>query len=395
MPVKNLSRIGRILLVVVIVLALGAPISTLAANQMIRNLETTRSRSASRRPRKPPSRPSSARTWMNSNTSTTSARRSPPSPTSRRSSALYGSSKVTPFTFTFHIIEDKDVNAFSLPGGFIYVNQGLLDFVQSDQELAAVLGHEITHAAHHHMVYLLKKQAAMNNEMAMVLLAAVLGGKVGKANTGDMANVMYGAQLFQIAKLNGYGMEAERDADHGGVYFMKQAGYNPVGMLTFLERLAKRPELVTYGILQNHPLDDERIEAAKVAIEQLGVPINRRQTTKAICAVVRTETVDGAAIPEVVLEDKVIYRPLAMEGKTAEQRANATADAINGMLDADLQIHELRVDPTGGVIARNQALMVVTDEEAKLMRETPDAVAQAAADIIRDVIWKQMVDTVH
>lgn len=305
--------------------------------------------------------------------------------------AIYGSAKITPFQYEFNIIEDKDVNAFSIPGGHIYVNRGLLDFVQSDQELAGVIAHEVIHASHHHMVYLLKKQASLNNQMAIALLAMMLGG----VKSPDIGNVLLGAQLYQISKLNGYGMQAERDADNGAVFYMKEAGYNPVGILTFLERLARRPELVEYGIYRSHPLDDDRVRAAKKGIEALGLPINRRETTNAVKAEVKTETIDGVEVPGVVIKDKVIYRPAPLDGKTSAQRAQETADTINKMLDADLKIHELTVDPNGGVIARGQPLIVVSDVDAKLMGKTPAQVAKAAAAAIRNVLWKQMVDTIH
>jgi len=90
--------------------------------------------------------------------------------------ALYGSDRVTPFEFDFQVIADKDVNAFSTPGGHVYINKGLLDFVQSDQELAGVIAHEITHASHHHMVYLIKKSEGASNLGALAVLATILSG---------------------------------------------------------------------------------------------------------------------------------------------------------------------------------------------------------------------------
>src|SRR5262249_439382 len=63
--------------------------------------------------------------------------------------ATWGDPKVKKFNYSFRVVDDKDVNAFSLPGGFIYVNKGLLDYVHSDDELAGVLAHEVAHAAHH------------------------------------------------------------------------------------------------------------------------------------------------------------------------------------------------------------------------------------------------------
>ena len=73
--------------------------------------------------------------------------------------ARYGESGPAPFQYTFRIIDEKDVNAFSVPGGFIFVNKGLLEFVSSDDELAAVLAHEIAHAAHRHVMKLIRDDA--------------------------------------------------------------------------------------------------------------------------------------------------------------------------------------------------------------------------------------------
>ncbi len=306
--------------------------------------------------------------------------------------ALYGSSKVTPFEYQFNIIEDNDVNAFSVPGGHIYVNTGLLNFVQSDQELAAVIAHEIVHAAHHHMVFLLRKQASLNNTMAIALLATMLGG----ARSTDIGNVLLGVQLYQIAKLNGYGMEAERDADYGAIIYMREAGYNPVGLLTFLERLARRPNLIDYGIYRSHPLDAERVYAAKKTIRELGLPINRRETTKAVKAEIAIGKVDGIDIPQVVIKDKVIYRPAPVNGKTAVELAQEAADRINKALDEGIQMHELKVDPMGGgVIARDKPLIIVSEADAKLMGKTPAQVRRDAAAAIREIIWKQMIETMH
>ena len=309
--------------------------------------------------------------------------------------ALYGSPKITPFDFKFDIIEDDDVNAFCVPGGHIYVYRGLLDFVQSDDELAGVLAHEITHACHHHMVYLLKKQAALNNTMAIALLAAMLGGS-GTASGSDMYNVVLGVQLYQIAKLNGYGMQAERDSDHGAVFYMHEAGYNPVGLLTFMERLARRPNLIEYGIYRSHPLDADRVRAAMRLIQEMGLPINRRATTDAIDAEVRTDKADGVDVPGVVIQGAVIYRPSPRGEKSSAQQAREVADRINSALDAGLKMHELRVNPAAAeVTARGKVLLTVSEGDAKLMDKTRVQVAQTAAAAIRNVLFKQMVETLH
>lgn len=306
--------------------------------------------------------------------------------------AVYGLSKITPFNFEFNIIEDKDINAFCVPGGRIYVYRGLLDFVESDDELAGVIAHEIVHASHHHMVFLIKKQASLQNTMAIALLATMLAG----ARSTDINNIVLGVQVFQIARLNGYGMQAERDSDNGAITYAHDAGYNPVGLLTFLERLARRPELIDYGIYRSHPLDADRVNATKNIITKMGLPINRRATTKAIKAEVRIENANGFETAVVVVQDKIIYRPAPGGGKSSAERANEIAGKINEKLDSGLKLYELKTDTASGtVVVQNQVLLVVSDADAKLMGMTPAQVAKGLATAIRDIVWKQMVDTMH
>lgn len=306
--------------------------------------------------------------------------------------ALYGASIITPFEYKFDIIEDSDVNAFCVPGGHIYVYRGLLNFVQSDQELALILAHEVTHAAHHHMVYLLKRQATLENGEAVALLATILSG----SKSSDVANILQGVQLLKIAKLNGYGMQAERDADNGAIYYAMAAGFNPVGLLTTMERLAQRPELVDLGIYRSHPLDADRVEAAKKLLIKLGVTINRRKTTNAVKAVVQIDKVNGVDVPGVAISGKLIYRPAAVGNKSAADLAKEAADRINAALDANIQMRELRVDAMGNaVIGKDVPLVTVSEDDAKLTGTTQAQTTKAIADAIRQVILMEMVDTVH
>jgi hypothetical protein len=310
----------------------------------------------------------------------------------REVGATYGSPVITPFEYKFDIIEDKDVNAFCVPGGHIYVYRGLLDFVQSDQELALILAHEITHAAHHHMVYKLKRQAALEDTGAIALLAAMAGG----VKAGDLYNIQMGLLLLEIAKINGYGMQAERDADAGAIYYAIDAGCNPVGLLTFMERMARQPQFIDWGIYRSHPLDAERVAATKALLAKLRVPINRRATIKAITAEVRTDKIDGADVPGVVLSDRLIYRPAPVGDKTSLELAQQAADRINNALDSDVKMHELRVDGAGAAVAaRGETLIRVSDADARLMGSTPAQVAASIGAAIRGVILMQMVDTVH
>ena len=241
MPIKSLSRAARILLAVAVVFAVGAAVAPLAAKSsepQIGDNEVKMGDDAARDTAKSVKLINNAAELKRVNDigqkiAAIANREVYP--------ALYGSSKVTPFKYTFSIVDDKDVNAFSLPGGHIYVNQGLLDFVQSDQELAAFLATKLPTPLITTWSILLVKELETDKAMAAAMLAALLGGTVGKANAADMSNIVMAVRLVQIAKLSGYGVTAERDADHGGIHFMKEAGYNPVGMLQIHGKVGQTP----------------------------------------------------------------------------------------------------------------------------------------------------------
>ena len=304
--------------------------------------------------------------------------------------AKWGSSKHVKYDYKFFVIDDKDVNAFSLPGGFIYVNKGLLDYVQSDDELAGVLGHEIIHAAHHHVAKLQREQSRLNGQMALGLLAAILA----RVPTEDTYNLMTGFQLLGVQKLNGHGQNAERDSDSGGVIISRKAGYNPVGALTFMERLARDEKSrrdVDLGIFRTHPPSRERADAMIAQIRDFGLPINRREVTDAIKASTRTAQAAGSSATELVLDGKVVYRLASPE------RAKRAAETINRLLDQDLQIYDVKKDGTR-VVARGQTLFAVQPEDAALSPASagsPESVADQAYKVLRNALYKQVLDTAY
>src|SRR5262249_35287592 len=161
------------------------------------------------------------------------------------------------FAFSFKVAQSSEINAFSFAGGPVYVTTGLLDYVQSDPELAAVLAHEITHVMHHHLVQLIQRQAKAEQKMMWALLGRLLSGAASSPNFG---NVMLGAQLYNIAKQSGYGQDAERDADKTGVAYLRRTRFNPIGMLTVMKRFARDEarRSVDMGIFQSHPYSKER-----------------------------------------------------------------------------------------------------------------------------------------
>lgn len=293
--------------------------------------------------------------------------------------------------FTFKVLkDDKQVNAFALPGGFVYVYTGLLDKVQSDDELAGVLAHEITHATHHHTMQLLKKQRPWDLATMGVLLAGVLTGK-------DVTGLAQGVNILQTAKLNGYTIDLEKDADAGGMELMLKSKYNPVGMLTFMERLAREEShsgssTVDWGIFRTHPYSAERVAALRKKLEAAGVDINRRAVTDAVTMSVEPTKVNGEDAALLKMRDKTVATLAADDGATAVDRAKAVADRMNALLNQHLRFQEIGVSKSGTeVMGRSVAILTVGAADARLAGSSPDDVAQDVAKQIRGALWAEFL----
>ncbi|MFH0763060.1 MAG: Maf family nucleotide pyrophosphatase [Candidatus Omnitrophota bacterium] len=163
--------------------------------------------------------------------------------------------------YYFQVIEDKEVNAFALPGGYIYLNSGLVEKVKNDDELAGVLAHEVGHIVARHSIK--KLQASQLYTLARILVAqAPSSGEVGAAADEAFTQIMLG-----------YSREDEFLADQLGARYAKRAGYDPYGMLNFLETLDevnKRKPLGPPRYFKTHPYIPDRIRVVK---QELGEPI--------------------------------------------------------------------------------------------------------------------------
>ena len=161
------------------------------------------------------------------------------------------SDKVFP-RFFFRIVDSSDINAFALPGGYVYVTLGLMAMVNSEAELAGVLGHEIGHIIFHHGA----KQ--MVRSIGAQILA--LGGAIASPkNAGQWLTVS--TAMFQQINM-GYGREAEIESDEQGILNSMEAGYSPFGMSGFLKSL-RRKEIMSgqayHSFEASHPDTRDRI----------------------------------------------------------------------------------------------------------------------------------------
>jgi Zn-dependent protease with chaperone function len=136
----------------------------------------------------------------------------------------------TKYPYTFKIVNQKEINAFALPGGPIFVNLGTIQAADNEAELAGVIGHEIGHVIMRHGTNQASKQYGFQ------LGAALLGGKVGGGIAGQLAQVGIGFGMGSV--LLKYSRDAERQADLVGAGLLQDAGFNPKGMVTFFQKLA-------------------------------------------------------------------------------------------------------------------------------------------------------------
>lgn len=171
----------------------------------------------------------------------------------------------SPFKFQFTVVDDPMVNAFAVPGGYVYVTRGILAELNSEAELATILGHEIAHVTSHHSAQQMTR--AMGAQLLALGLAVVSpGGEQNRAGWTAISNEI----ATQI--LLGYGRDAENEADEKGLKWAVKAGYDPRGMLGFLRNLQIKYRLSGIGyhpLRATHPEILERIDRDRVMIEVL------------------------------------------------------------------------------------------------------------------------------
>ncbi|MBN1973718.1 MAG: M48 family metalloprotease [Sedimentisphaerales bacterium] len=149
--------------------------------------------------------------------------------------------------FHFAAVVDDSVNAFALPGGYIFITKGLLTKLQTEAQLAAILGHEIVHVVARDTANVMSREIGLN-----ILLSAVTSEQTPETVT-TVANL-----TKQIVGLS-YSRKDERTADLGGLKYIAKAGYDPRGMLQTMQILQSLSEASTIDFFSTHPSPENRI----------------------------------------------------------------------------------------------------------------------------------------
>lgn len=161
-------------------------------------------------------------------------------------------------TYHFHLLEWDEVNAFAVPGGYIYVSSKLVGLAKSDDELASVLGHEIGHVVAKHSIKQL--QASLGATLVQALM--IVGGERDP-------QVIRGSQMAIGQLFLAHSRQDELQADTLSVRYLKRAGFNPEGAITFMEHMQsyqRKQSSHFFSYSRTHPFFDDRIRVIKQAV---------------------------------------------------------------------------------------------------------------------------------
>lgn len=153
--------------------------------------------------------------------------------------------------YYFQVADKKEINAFALPGGYIYIHRGLIEAADNESELAGVVAHEIAHITQRHSAEQVERAKKAQTGMVIATIAMTLSG------LQNINNVLNGANMLTSGYFASFSRDAEREADREGATMLYKAGYNPQGMVSFFYKLAKKGR-ASAGFFSTHPAPMER-----------------------------------------------------------------------------------------------------------------------------------------
>jgi len=171
------------------------------------------------------------------------------------------------FEYRARVVNAADLNAFALPGGFVYVNRGLIEAVRNEGELAGVLAHEMAHVAQRHGTSQVTK--AYGAQLGVGLLSGVLGGRDRRLGPAEQIVGSLGLNALFMK----FSRNAENEADRVGARMMAGAGYDPMAMASFFDLLAEQQRRNPGGVAQffsSHPSAQNRSASIRAEAARLG-----------------------------------------------------------------------------------------------------------------------------
>jgi predicted Zn-dependent protease len=178
---------------------------------------------------------------------------------------LSASVRIPGLQLTYFVVNDKQINAFAMPGGYVGVNSGLVVATQSEGELASVVGHETAHVTQRHIA---RMQAESSATSPLLLLGTVLAAVLASRAGGSQASIgtLSAGLGLQISNQLAFSRDFEREADRVGMQYLAQAGFDVRTMPAFFQRLEaanRYSDNNAYAFLRTHPVTSQRISEAQ------------------------------------------------------------------------------------------------------------------------------------
>ena len=294
-------------------------------------------------------------------------------------------SGIEEINYQFKIIKRDGPNAFAFPGGFIYLTADLLDYVHSDDELAAVIAHEMGHVIHQHSI----KQLQDKQKLKLVELLAVLV-------TGDPTVGILG-ELTSITILNAYRREYEEEADLTALeLLLKSNYYHPIALLTYFERVKSeqilKPE-IKLGIFQTHPDVEDRIKKIKEFLFDNNLPLNRRLTTNYLTIRGEYQREEQEFIAQIWLNDEPILSFIGNDEEMLRVKMNNVVSNFDQALRLDLEAYEIGINSSepekyASLSIGSEMMVSLSPQEVQFQRLTPSEVLKVTRDKIAGILWK-------
>lgn len=277
--------------------------------------------------------------------------------------------------YHFKILSVGVVNSFAIPGGWVYVTEGMMKFARSDDELAAVLAHELTHINHRHYYIQAERSKSMTPWLVLAAALSVLARSPAP---------LLGAGAGTTGAMSTYQRDLEKDADLTGIAYLTKTSFAPVGMLTLMEHLAQTERLSglpdDMGIYQDHPRPGERVVYIYNDLMRRGIPIVRRLSEGYLKLTLAPRTPEGTR-PVTILVDgePVLTLGVALNGQSPADRAQAVMAQLNAFFNRDPAPYDVRavnVLDRWSVVGSETVLVEVMPQDAAFLQATPRELAE-------------------
>ena len=276
-------------------------------------------------------------------------------------------------TYRFKIVSVPGINAVSIPGGWIYVTEGMMRFVRSDDELAAVLAHELTHVNHRHYYIQADREKHMLPALLVALAVSVLAHSPAP---------LLGTQISMQAVMNDYQRDLEHEADLNGVTYLTKTGYLPVAMLSLMEHLAQESRFTGTPVtgLEDHPQPQERVDYIRADLQSRHIALVRRPVEGYLkIALEPAQPAPGAPVTVRVDGQPIVTLGAAINGQSAADRALALVVRLDTFFNRDPQPFDVRAVAAAGtwsVVGGEIPLFEVTPQDAAFAQTSAQAVAE-------------------